>query len=70
LQYGTSLCPAGHLPPKGGDQPAGLSAQIGEAGGATTEKLLISPLEGEMAGRPEGGVIVHADRSFGTERLS
>ena len=52
----TPLCPAGHLPLKGGDQslrPAaptfGVANQRGHA------KRLISPLEGEMAGRPEGG---------------
>ncbi len=40
---GTPLCPAGHLPLKGGDWTAARS------------KLLISPLEGEMPGRAEGG---------------
>jgi assimilatory nitrate reductase catalytic subunit/cobaltochelatase CobN len=39
----TPLCPAGHLPLKGGDQTS------------AAPKLPISPLEGEMAGRPEGG---------------
>ena len=52
----TPLCPAGHLPLKGGDQllsrlsPIPNVAEPGEA-----PKLPISPLEGEMAGRPEGG---------------
>jgi len=41
--HATPLWPAGHLPLKGGDQPA------------ATFKLPISPLEGEMADRPEGG---------------
>ncbi len=38
----TPLWPAGHLPLKGGDH-------------AVSTTRLISPLEGEMAGRPEGG---------------
>ena len=54
---GTPLCPAGHLPHKGGDwQPhrrfANLATlETGEAGA----KLPISPLVGEMSGRTEGG---------------
>ncbi|SFK08691.1 assimilatory nitrate reductase catalytic subunit/cobaltochelatase CobN [Mesorhizobium albiziae] len=53
----TPLWPAGHLPLKGGDyslrrprihfRVVAWRAQSGR---------LISPLEGEMAGRPEGGV--------------
>jgi assimilatory nitrate reductase catalytic subunit len=39
---GTPLWPAGHLPLKGGDY-------------AVPAPHPISPLEGEMAGRPEGG---------------
>jgi assimilatory nitrate reductase catalytic subunit len=51
----TPLWPAGHLPLKGGDQPASAVSPIaGVAEGATRLKLPISPLEGEMAGRPEG----------------
>jgi len=38
----TPLWPAGHLPLKGGDW-------------AVSIPRIISPLEGEMAGRPEGG---------------
>jgi hypothetical protein len=38
----TPLCPAGHLPLKGGDH-------------AVPATRLISPLEGEMSGRTEGG---------------
>jgi len=55
---GTPLWPAGHLPLKGGDQPLNSPLPIvavkGFALGATR---VISPLEGEMAGRPEGGVL-------------
>ncbi|TPI69421.1 lytic murein transglycosylase [Mesorhizobium sp. B2-8-9] len=53
---GTPLCPAGHLPRKGGDW---LSSRLSQIANGVDEmpapKLLISPLEGEMAGRPEGG---------------
>ncbi|UVK43978.1 molybdopterin-dependent oxidoreductase [Mesorhizobium sp. AR07] len=53
----TPLWPAGHLPRKGGDRmshPLSPILNVGEKAGTT--KLPISPLEGEMAGRPEGGV--------------
>ncbi|BAV51965.1 assimilatory nitrate reductase (NADH) subunit alpha [Mesorhizobium loti] len=53
---GAPLCPAGHLPLKGGDwlsQPP--SPIINADGGARFAKLLISPLEGEMPGRAERG---------------
>ncbi|RWB03050.1 MAG: nitrate reductase [Mesorhizobium sp.] len=47
--------PAGHLPLKGGDQPAARLSPIANAAEeAPVSKLLVSPLEGEMAGRPEG----------------
>ncbi|RWB15462.1 MAG: lytic murein transglycosylase [Mesorhizobium sp.] len=49
------LCPAGHLPRKGGDRMSPRFSPIAYVGGkATTTKLPISPLAGEMAGRPEG----------------
>ncbi|RWN58657.1 MAG: lytic murein transglycosylase [Mesorhizobium sp.] len=52
----TPLCPAGHLPLKGGDWTSlRLSPITDVAVLATRPKLPISPLEGEMAGRPEGG---------------
>ncbi|MDH6269431.1 hypothetical protein M2360_004859 [Rhizobium sp. SG_E_25_P2] len=62
----TPLWPAGHLPLKGGDRPAvsalpNVAAQKRVRGFATLmmagdgRSLPISPLEGEMAGRPEGG---------------
>ena len=53
----TPLWPAGHLPLKGGDYSAidafAKSPRLPRNGEAKTP--LISPLEGEMAGRPEGG---------------
>jgi len=50
----TPLWPAGHLPLKGGDWLSSQLSPIVE-GEARRVKLAISPLEGEMAGRPEGG---------------
>ncbi|RUU90789.1 MAG: lytic murein transglycosylase [Mesorhizobium sp.] len=50
------LCPAGHLPLKGGDRmssPLSLIADVAEQSEASN--LPISPLEGEMSGRTEGG---------------
>ncbi|RVA52017.1 lytic murein transglycosylase [Mesorhizobium sp. M7A.F.Ca.US.001.01.1.1] len=53
---GAPLCPAGHLPLKGGDRMAStLSPIFGVEKKAQALKLQISPLEGEMAGGPEGG---------------
>ncbi|TKB13766.1 MAG: hypothetical protein E5V75_20485 [Mesorhizobium sp.] len=52
----TPLWPAGHLPRKGGDQLSAWPSPItGVEGCAAEPKLPISPLAGEMAGRPEGG---------------
>ncbi|RWC48045.1 MAG: lytic murein transglycosylase [Mesorhizobium sp.] len=52
----TPLWPAGHLPLKGGDRPPPMLSPIFDVcGGAAWVTLPISPLEGEMAGRPEGG---------------
>ncbi|TPL45738.1 hypothetical protein FJ957_18280 [Mesorhizobium sp. B2-4-6] len=54
--YGAPLCPAGHLPLKGGDQTSRrLSPIIDIAGCAAGPKLPISPRAGEMSGRTEGG---------------
>ena len=55
---GTPLCPAGHLPHKGGDRQLRrrLFRQLrGLAKRPTTSA--ISPLEGEMSGRTEGGSV-------------
>ncbi len=55
--YVAPLWPAGHLPLKGGDQAVGSFSPIfGVAEEANRVDLLISPLEGEMSGRTEGGV--------------
>jgi ApbE superfamily uncharacterized protein (UPF0280 family) len=53
----TPLCPAGHLPHKGGDQLSFRSSPIAHiADRATAEAVgAISPLVGEMSGRTEGG---------------
>ncbi|AZO01577.1 lytic murein transglycosylase [Mesorhizobium sp. M9A.F.Ca.ET.002.03.1.2] len=52
------LWPAGHLPRKGGDwMPSPFSPIVNVARLAAAAKPLISPLEGEMAGRPEGGAV-------------
>ena len=59
----TPLWPAGHLPLKGGDYSLRRSRTHFKA--AAWQKLsgrLISPLEGEMAGRPEGGGMAMAER--------
>ena len=51
------LCPAGHLPHKGGDQLSSLPQPISNIaeGEPTKAAGLISPLVGEMSGRTEGG---------------
>ncbi|RUU32520.1 MAG: hypothetical protein E5Y88_18590 [Mesorhizobium sp.] len=55
---GTPLWPAGHLPLKGGDwMSPRLSPITNIAGVNRAPKLLISPLEGEMSGRTEGGAV-------------
>ncbi|TIT92743.1 MAG: hypothetical protein E5W55_17500 [Mesorhizobium sp.] len=52
----TPLWPAGHLPLKGGDQMSRtLSPVANVAETAPAPELPISPLEGEMPGRAEGG---------------
>jgi assimilatory nitrate reductase catalytic subunit len=56
LSQGTPLWPAGHLPRKGGDRMSHRPSPIAsDAGDMPAPKLPISPLAGEMAGRPEGG---------------
>jgi len=52
----TPLCPAGHLPLKGGDRSA-VRFRPSQRLRMKRQKglLLISPLEGEMPGRAEGG---------------
>jgi len=55
----TPLCPAGHLPLKGGDRltlPSAIILQDLRLVPSVDEGV-ISPLEGEMPGRAEGGEI-------------
>ncbi|MDP9835673.1 hypothetical protein J2T09_000414 [Neorhizobium huautlense] len=59
----TPLCPAGHLPLKGGDRKRvdlrdTLPSRLLGTPGFWTGRCVhpISPLEGEMSGRTEGGV--------------
>ncbi|PRD43284.1 lytic murein transglycosylase [Phyllobacterium phragmitis] len=54
----TPLCPAGHLPHKGGDYTfMGVRHQSPTLQNERRAPCQpISPLVGEMAGRPEGGV--------------
>ncbi|ECI7686021.1 lytic murein transglycosylase, partial [Salmonella enterica subsp. enterica] len=52
----TPLCPAGHLPLKGGDQPSQRLSPITNVEEYTPSMTrVISPLEGEMPDRAEGG---------------
>ncbi len=52
----TPLCPAGHLPLKGGDrQEASSPLNLQVLRWARSYRDSISPLEGEMPGRAEGG---------------
>ncbi len=58
----TPLCPAGHLPLKGGDWPSRRLSPIVES---EVDDRINSPLEGEMPGpfdklRAEGGVTATA----------
>ncbi|TIL72136.1 MAG: hypothetical protein E5Y65_10510 [Mesorhizobium sp.] len=54
----TPLWPAGHLPLKEGDWMSPRLSPITNAVGVSRPpNLPISPLEGEMAGRPEGGAV-------------
>ncbi|RVC46929.1 MAG: lytic murein transglycosylase [Mesorhizobium sp.] len=56
--YGAPLWPAGHLPLKGGDRLSHLLSPITNvARRMPWTKLPISPLEGEMSGRTEGGAL-------------
>src|SRR5690606_17770454 len=55
--------PAGHLPLKGGDCLSSTPRQFFDIGNRPgLRRHLISPLEGEMAGRPEGGIKSHFGR--------
>ncbi len=70
LVRGTPLCPAGHLPRKGGDQMSRTLSPISYVGGGTpSAELPISPLAGEMPGRAEGGVKEYSFRKEGVGAL-
>ncbi|KGD99190.1 lytic murein transglycosylase [Rhizobium sp. YS-1r] len=65
----TPLWPAGHLPLKGGDRLAATSRSRQALTMEGSQSVLpISPLEGEMAGRPEGGKAENHGVSFWEER--
>jgi hypothetical protein len=52
----TPLCPDGHLPLKGGDQARRFRRSLSNVGDRRNQNgRLISPLEGEMSDRTEGG---------------
>jgi hypothetical protein len=54
--YVAPLCPAGHLPHKGGDQSLNRRAFFRNVDGSAEKATCpISPLVGEMSGRTEGG---------------
>ncbi|TRD02119.1 hypothetical protein FJV82_18885 [Mesorhizobium sp. WSM4305] len=58
LAPGAPLCPAGHLPLKGGDWQFPRQLTPCDVGGwRKPTRHLISPLEGEMPGRAEGGAV-------------
>jgi hypothetical protein len=63
--YEAPLCPAGHLPLKGGDWLAAPSADLPAASeiGEIAYDFQSPPFEGEMSGRTEGALM--RDVSFG-----
>jgi assimilatory nitrate reductase catalytic subunit len=66
---GTPLWPAGHLPLKGGDQLSSVLSPIAKlTRNAPSSKLPISPLEGEMSGRTEGGLVKRSLNKHGGAR--
>ncbi|AXO68320.1 lytic murein transglycosylase [Rhizobium rhizogenes] len=59
----TPLCPAGHLPLKGGDRLVMSSRPSESLRMEWRNRVLpISPLEGEMPGRAEGGKTPDAEQ--------
>ncbi len=66
LRLNTPLCPAGHLPLKGGEQVVARVSLVTEVEESRASSLPPnSPLEGEMPGRAEGG----AAPTFSEEHL-
>ncbi|RWA83936.1 MAG: lytic murein transglycosylase [Mesorhizobium sp.] len=67
---GPPLWPTGHLPLKGGDRMSlRLSPIPSVAGKSGASQLPISPLEGEMPGRAEGGASRRPMRLRGASRI-
>ncbi|KXF78976.1 hypothetical protein ATN84_04280 [Paramesorhizobium deserti] len=67
--YDTPLCPAGHLPHKGGDYAfmgVWSQSQTLQNKGRWLRQP-ISPLVGEMPGRAEGGVPANSAEQGGTQ---
>ncbi|TPK58306.1 lytic murein transglycosylase [Mesorhizobium sp. B2-4-19] len=65
LRLNAPLCPAGHLPLKGGDRLFGSRRPpVDVDGWRKPIKYPISRLEGEMAGKPEGGALALPFRGF------
>ncbi|GAB1582865.1 hypothetical protein PPNSA23_28080 [Phyllobacterium phragmitis] len=64
---GTPLCPAGHLLLKGGDWLTGPAAFVLRRPRLVPnfDEEVISPLEGEMPGRAEGGTVAPASPLLG-----
>ncbi|NTZ90353.1 lytic murein transglycosylase [Agrobacterium tumefaciens] len=66
----TPLCPAGHLPLKGGDRQAALPPfHLRALREARPNHESISPLEGEMSGRTEGGEAAYTDTRYKSHPL-
>ncbi|RWC25486.1 MAG: hypothetical protein EOS27_28650 [Mesorhizobium sp.] len=64
------LCPAGHLPLKGGDWQFRGSHLLFKVKNWRKPKLHpISPLEGEMSGRTEGGAVPPAFANAAAMRI-
>ncbi|TPN90788.1 lytic murein transglycosylase [Mesorhizobium sp. B1-1-5] len=71
MRPGPPLCPAGHLPLKGGDRTSRRLSLIPNAAGWTARpKQPISPLEGEMSGRTEGGLVERCYRKNGRDGIA
>ncbi|TRD02605.1 hypothetical protein FJV82_17780 [Mesorhizobium sp. WSM4305] len=65
MRSNAPLCPAGHLPLKGGDWLFGQRRPpVDVDGWRKPIKDPISPLEREMAGKPEGGALAPPFRDF------